>query len=255
MAAHGRVLAVGAGQQVGIGGSLNAGDRQLQQNVPEDDGPAAGLPGAPVQQGGVQQALGDEIGDADEQKLAALAVFPAPRQRQLDDEGDAQPPEETDDLLMRAVGFIQGDLPGGGGNGIAVGAGEGQCGDLGGGFAAQIQTVDAIEGIALGDGAAKEGITFGEVEQQLELLRGEIAPSGFVIAVALLEQILQKIVAVGVLVVHEFLPCGIGGVVPARFQHIGQVFPRLVDAVRAIGIHLGQHGDIVILIGHTGKGE
>ena len=37
MAAHGRVLAVGAGQQVGIGGSLNAGDRQLQQNIPEDN--------------------------------------------------------------------------------------------------------------------------------------------------------------------------------------------------------------------------
>ena len=66
MAAHGRVLAVGAGQQVGIGGSLNAGDGQLQQDVPEDDGPAAGLPGAPVQQGGVQQALGNEIDDADE---------------------------------------------------------------------------------------------------------------------------------------------------------------------------------------------
>lgn len=46
MAAHGRVLAVGAGQQVGIGGSLNAGDGQLQQDVPEDDGPAAGFPGA-----------------------------------------------------------------------------------------------------------------------------------------------------------------------------------------------------------------
>lgn len=171
MAAHGRVLAVGAGQQVGIGGSLNAGDGQLQQDVPEDDGPAAGLPGAPVQQGGVQQALGEEIGDADEQKLAALAVFPAPRQRQLDDEGDAQPPEETDDLLMRAVGFIQCD--GAGGERVAVGAGEGQCGDLGGGFAAQIQTVDAIEGIALGDGTAKEGVAFGEVEQQLELLRGK----------------------------------------------------------------------------------
>ena len=154
---------------------------------------------------------------------------------------------------MRAVGFIQCD--GAGGERVAVGAGEGQCGDLGGGFAAQIQTVDAVKGIALGDGAAKEGIAFGEVEQQLELLRGEIAPSGFVIAVALLEQILEEIVAVGVLVVHEFLPCGIGRVFLARFQHIGQVFPRLVDAVRAIGIHLGQHGDIVILIGHTGKGE
>ena len=157
---------------------------------------------------------------------------------------------------MRAVGFIQGDLPGGGGNGIAVGAGEGQCGDLGGGFAAQIQTVDAIEGVALGDGAAKEGVAFGEIEQQLELLRGEIAPSGFVIAVALFEQILEEIVAVGVLVVHEFLPCGIGGVLLALLQYItGDLASRLMDPVGAIGIHLGQHGDIVILIGHTGKGE
>ena len=39
------------------------------------------------------------------------------------------------------------------------------------------------QGVALGDGAAKEGVAFGEIEQQLELLRGEIAPSGFVIAV------------------------------------------------------------------------
>ena len=157
---------------------------------------------------------------------------------------------------MRAVGFIQGDLPGRGGDGVAVGAGEGQCGDLGGGFAAQIQTVDAIEGIALGDGAAKEGIAFGEVEQQLKALRREIAPSGFIIAVAQLEQILQKVVAVGVFIVHKFLPCGVGGVLLALLQYItGDLAARLMDPVRAIGIHLGQHGDIVILIGHTGKGE
>ena len=90
---------------------------------------------------------------------------------------------------MRAVGFIQGDLPGGGGERVAVGISESKRSNFGGGFAAQIQTVDAIEGVACGDGAAKEGIAFGEVEQQLELLRGEIAPSGFVIAVALLEQV------------------------------------------------------------------
>ena len=73
---------------------------------------------------------------------------------------------------------------------------------------------------------------------------------------ALLEQILQKVVAVGVLVVHEFLPCGIGGVLLALLQYItGDFASRLMDPVRAIGIHLGQHGDIVILIGHTGKGE
>lgn len=47
MAAHGRVLAVGAGQQVGIGGSLNAGDSQLQQDVPEDDEPRGWSPARP----------------------------------------------------------------------------------------------------------------------------------------------------------------------------------------------------------------
>ena len=73
---------------------------------------------------------------------------------------------------------------------------------------------------------------------------------------ALFEQILEEIVAVGVLVVHEFLPCGIGGVLLALLQYItGDLASRLMDPVGAIGIHLGQHGDIVILIGHTGKGE
>lgn len=39
----------------------------LQQDVPEDDEPAAGLLRAPVQQGNIQQALGDEIDKTDEE--------------------------------------------------------------------------------------------------------------------------------------------------------------------------------------------
>ena len=81
-------------------------------------------------------------------------------------------------------------------------------------------------------------------------------PRRFIVTVALLEQILEEIVAVGVLVVHEFLPCGIGGVVLTLLQHItGDLASRLMDPMRAVSVHPGQHGDIVILIGHTGKGE
>ena len=66
MAAHRFLPVVGAGKKIGIGGSLNAGDSQLQQHIPEDDESAAALLRAPSQQGDIQQALGDEIDDADE---------------------------------------------------------------------------------------------------------------------------------------------------------------------------------------------
>ena len=152
---------------------------------------------------------------------------------------------------MGAVRLIDGKV-----TGFPLGVGKGKRRDLRGVLTAQIHLIDAVKGIPLGDAAAQENITFGKIEQQLKALRRVVAPAEFGIPVLLCEQIAEEIVPVGIRVVHKFLPDGVVGVLDAARQHpAGDFLPLRIGVVRTVLVDLAEHGDVVVLIRHTGQGK